>query len=126
MNCRSKGVVFVQGLHLWSHVGVFEHERLLGQSFMLDFKLWLNLDQAAIEDNLSATADYSIAILELQQLALNTTCLTLEHFSELILDHLETLYGQVPIHIILRKCSAPIPGFNGIVGVERFRNEPSL
>ena len=126
MNRLSNGVVVVNSLHLWSHVGVLDQERLFGQSFLLDFKLWLDLDKAAIEDNLSATADYSIAIIELQQLALNTNCFTLEHFSELILNHLEGLYGNIPMKIFLRKCSAPVPGFHGIVGVERYRNKPSI
>ena len=126
MNHLSKGVVCVKNLHLWSHVGVLDHERLLGQSFLLDFKIWCDLDQAAKEDSLSATADYSIAIIELQRLALNTQCKTLEHFSELILDQLESIYGQIPMHIFLQKCAAPIAGFNGIVGVERCRNEPPI
>ncbi len=126
MKRQSNGVIYVKDLHLWSHVGVLEHERILGQSFLLDFRLWVDLDKAAIEDDLSATADYSVAIFDLQQLALQLTCNTLEHFSELILDHLETLYGQIPMHVYLRKCSAPVPGFNGIVGVERSRYDPLL
>ncbi len=119
--CQSTGAIHVKDVDLWAHVGVLEQERLHGQSFLLDFSLWLNLEKAALQDDLSCTADYSLGIRQLQDLALQLNCNTIEHFSELILDRLESIYGPIPMQVFLRKCSAPIPGFDGIVGVERSR-----
>ena len=114
--------IHVQGLNLWSHVGVLDHERLLGQAFLLDFTIWLDLESAATKDDLSQTADYSLVIKSLQQLALEINCLTIEYFSELIFKNIEALYGVVPVKITLEKCCPPIDGFNGSVSITRSRN----
>ncbi len=123
IDSQPNGAIHVHHLNLWAHVGVLENERSLGQEFLVDFTIWLDMDRSAKEDNLSETADYSYAINKIQQLALETNCYTIEHFCELILDSLEALYGALPMNVFLRKCSAPVPGFNGSVGVERCRNK---
>ena len=68
-NCLPSGAIHVQGIHLWAHVGVLRSERLTGQLFSLDFSLWLDIDVASAEDDLAQTADYSLAISEIQQLS---------------------------------------------------------
>ena len=113
--------VVVRGLRLWAHVGVLEHERQMGQWFELDFSLGWDLKAAAVADDLSQTLDYSQAIQALQLQARGLRCLTLEHWSDRILQVLEDLYGTVPIWLELRKCQAPVPGFSGIVAVQRSR-----
>ena len=118
------GAIHVRDINLWAHVGVIEQERVFGQMFLLDFSLWLNMESVALNDELSQTADYSLAINDLQQFSFQLTCHTIEHFSELILNRLESIYGPLPMQVFLRKCSPPIPGFTGFVGVERFRHSP--
>ena len=113
--------VHVQGLRLWAHVGVLEHERALGQWFELEFWLGGDLSRAAVADDLAASYDYVSAIEALRQLCRSLVCRTLEHFSERILDSLEEVYGPIPIWLELRKCHAPIPGFDGTVSVCRQR-----
>lgn len=114
--------IHIRDLRLWAHVGVLEHERRDGQWFRVDITLHLDLSRAAVDDDLSASADYSLAIRDLQGLARTIRCLTIEHFSEQILDRLETLYGRVPTALILSKCAAPVPGFGGVVSVGRSRH----
>jgi len=114
----------VQGLRLWAHVGVLEHERALGQWFDVEFWLGGDLSRAAAADDLAASYDYVIGIDALRQLSRSLRCLTLEHFSERILETLEQQYGAIPIRLELRKCHAPIPGFSGTVSVRRQRRWP--
>ena len=114
--------IHVKGINLWAHVGVLEKERSLGQKFLVDFSLWIDLKQAARTDQLSYTADYSLAIKAIQRLSLDIKCLTIEAFGEKILDLLEELYGIVPIRVFLTKCDPPVEGFSGFVAVERKRN----
>ena len=114
--------ILVRGLRLWAHVGVLEHERQLGQWFELDLALGWDLAAAAAGDDLSATLDYSRAITALQHQARTIRCLTLEHWSERILELLEELYGPVPMALELRKCQAPVAGFTGNVAVRRRRH----
>ena len=124
MSALPRDRILVRNLRLWAHVGVLEHERLLGQWFELDLELGWDLSAAAASDDLSATLDYSQAITALQRQARTLRCLTLEHWSERILQLLEDLYGPVPMRLELRKCQAPVPGFTGSVAVRRQRHWP--
>ncbi|ABX08990.1 dihydroneopterin aldolase [Prochlorococcus marinus] len=116
------GVIDVEGLNLWSHVGVLERERLMGQYFILDFSVCVDVSSTVAKDDLTSTVDYSLAIKGLQQLSLACKSQTIESFSENILDFLEDLYGLVPIKIKLKKCHPPISGFSGSVSISRTRN----
>ena len=122
---HSLDVIRVDDLRLWAHVGVLEHERSDGQWFRLNLALYLDLSRAAASDALAATADYSLAVTALQGLAAEIRCETIEHFSERVFETLERLYGALPMHLRLSKCSPPIAGFTGTVSVERWRNRPS-
>ena len=112
----------VRDLRLWAHVGVLESERRDGQWFALDLSFQIDLSSAAADDDLGASLDYSEAIIALQDLARTIRCLTIEHFSEQVLDRLDALYGSVPIWLRLCKCSPPVAGFMGTVMVERSRH----
>ena len=114
--------IHVRGLRLWAHVGVLEQERRDGQWFSLDISLWSDLSSAAASDDLDSSLDYSLAIRSLQSLAREIRCLTIEHFSDRVLDRLEQLYGPVPVRLTLSKCASPVPGFDGVVAVERVRH----
>ena len=118
-------VLHVRDLRLWAHVGVLECERRDGQWFSLDLSFQLDLGSAAADDDLNATLDYSEAIISLQDLARTIRCLTIEHFSEQVLDRLEALYGSVPVWLRLCKCAPPVTGFTGTVTVERSRHGAS-
>ncbi len=119
---NDQGVIHIKGIRLWSHVGVLEEERILGQYFSLDISLWLNVSDAARKDDLSLTADYSLAIKGIYDIAFKLQCLTIESFSEHILNYLESLYGPIPMKIFLQKCNPPVFGFTGSVAIERSRN----
>lgn len=117
-------MIEVLDLKLWAHVGVLERERLEGQWFRLSFRLRSDLSAAARADDLSRSHDYSVAIRALQQQARHIRCLTIEHYSERILDLLEELYGPLAIELRLAKCRAPVAGFSGEVAVTRRRRWP--
>jgi 7,8-dihydroneopterin aldolase/epimerase/oxygenase len=112
----------VRCLRLWAHVGVLDFERREGQWFELDLELGVDLSAAGGSDGLADTLDYSQLITALQHQARSLICQTLEHYSERILDRIEELYGPVPIRLELRKCHAPVPGFDGVVAVRRSRH----
>ena len=114
--------IHVTDLRVWAHVGVLDHERREGQWFCLDLTLRLDLSEAARSDDLAATADYSLAVQAVQELARRLNCQTIEHFSDCVLDRLESIYGAIGMRVLLRKCAAPIPGFAGTVAVERHRH----
>ena len=114
--------IHIRDINLWAHVGVLESERINGQSFILDISFWLDLDESSKFDQLDKSIDYSEVIKAIQKLSFEIKCLTIEYFSDQILNVLESLYGKVPINILLKKCSPPINGFSGSVLIEKKRN----
>lgn len=48
----------LRGLSVRGRHGVFEHERVEGQEFVIDITLWMDLAEAAASDELSDTYDY--------------------------------------------------------------------
>ena len=116
--------IHLHALRLWAHVGVLERERELGQWFELSLSLWHDLGPAGRSDDLEHSLDYSLAIRALQEQARTIHCLTLEHYAERMMECIEQLYGPVSQRLILSKCAAPVPGFSGLVQVERWRHGP--
>lgn len=48
----------MRGLKVRGRHGVFEHERLHGQDFVIDITVWIDLAPAAASDELADTYDY--------------------------------------------------------------------
>ena len=112
----------INAINLWAHVGVLEEERINGQAFLLDLTIWLDLKLTSNHDDLENSVDYSIVVKKIQQLSLTINCKTIEYFTEIIINAIESLYGKLPIEITLTKCSPPIPGFTGSVSLTKKRN----
>ena len=91
--------IHIKDLDLWAHVGVLESERIHGQSFLLDVSFWLDLDESSKLDQLDKSIDYSEVINAIKNLSFEIKCLTIEYFSDQILNLLESLYGLSLIHI---------------------------
>ena len=119
---HNSSAIHIKDINLWAHVGVLEKERIHGQSFILDISFWLNLDEASKLDKLDKSIDYSELIKSVQKLSFEINCFTIEYFSDQILNVLESLYGKVPVNIMLKKCSPPIDGFTGSVLIEKKRH----
>ena len=118
--------IHIKDINLWAHVGVLEHERINGQRFLLDISFWIDLDESSKFDRLDKSIDYSEAIKAVQKLSFEIKCLTIEYFSDQILNLLESLYGPVPVKILLKKCNPPVDGFTGSVLIDKKRNVSSL
>ena len=51
--------VFARGLELMGRIGVFESEKTIPQSYLVDIEVELDLGEAGRSDELSASVDYS-------------------------------------------------------------------
>ena len=123
---KNLSAIHIKDINLWAHVGVLEKERLHGQSYLLDISFWLDLDESSRLDDLNKSLDYSLAIKAIQKLSFEINCLTIEFFSDQILNTLEALYGSIPMMLVLQKCSPPIDGYTGSVSIEKKRNFSTL
>ena len=101
--------ITIEGLEVWAHHGVLPHERELGQRFVLDLTVELDLGPAGASDDLSDTVDYgALARAVHERVAGERHDLierVAERVAELALDDPRVSAAEVTVH----KPSAPLP-----------------
>ena len=104
--------VLLQGIQFYGYHGVYEEERRLGQRFLVDVELRLDLSRAASEDDVSAGVDYSqvhavvLAIGTRQKYKLLETLAT--RIAAAILE-------QFPIQEVTVRATKPAPALPGVL-----------
>jgi dihydroneopterin aldolase len=114
--------VFVSGLVIHAHHGVMEHESKVGQRFVLDLELSLDLKDAARSDKLVDTVSYS-AIVETASRAFTAQSHRLvETAAGTVADALLEGFARVNrVQVTVRKPHAPIAAIFADVGVTLVR-----
>jgi dihydroneopterin aldolase len=119
--------VFVSGLLVHAHHGVMEHESKVGQRFMLDLELAIDLKDAARSDKLVDTVSYA-AIVETAGRAFTAQSYRLvEAAAGAVADALLAGFAAVTsVRVTVRKPHAPIAAIFADVGVTlvRTRDKP--
>jgi dihydroneopterin aldolase len=115
--------VFVSGLVIHAHHGVMEHESKVGQHFVLDLELSIDLKDAARSDKLVDTVSYS-AIVETASRAFTAqSCRLVEAAAGAVADALLAGFARVTsIRVTVRKPHAPIAAIFADVGVTLVRH----
>jgi len=115
--------ILLQNMMFYGFHGVHEYEREQGQRFYVDAEIAADLAQAAKDDNISATIDYTHVYNQIKEVMENHRFQLLEavsaHIAEAILK--ATIATEVTIRI--RKPSVPIPGPLDYVQVETSRRK---
>jgi 7,8-dihydroneopterin aldolase/epimerase/oxygenase len=115
--------VFVSGLVIHAHHGVMEHESKVGQRFVLDLELSIDLKDAARSDKLVDTVSYS-AIVEAASRAFTAQSYRLvEAAAGAVADALLAGFARATsIRVTVRKPHAPIAAIFADVGVTLVRD----
>jgi dihydroneopterin aldolase len=96
----------VSGLSLYTHVGVTDAEREVGQRLLVDLRLDVGDCDATITDRLEDTIDYSDASQQANLVAQQRTYKTLERLCAAIADRLLEKYDARSVWV---KASKPEP-----------------
>jgi dihydroneopterin aldolase len=114
--------IFVTGLVIHAHHGVMEHESKVGQRFVLDLELAIDLESAARSDKLVDTVSYA-AIVETASHAFTAQSYRLvEKAAGAVADALLAGFGRVDaVQVTVRKPHAPIAAIFADVGVTLVR-----
>ena len=107
----------IKNIKLWARVGVLEKEREFGQLFSLDVFLWSDFEECADSDDINKTIDYSLLINDIKDHAKVFSCMTIEKYSNEIVNLVERKYKPSRLEITLTKCNPPIIGFDGQVTI---------
>lgn len=114
--------IFVRGLLIHAHHGVMEHESKVGQRFVLDLELSIDLEDAAHSDKLVDTVSYA-AIVESTTRAFTAQSHRLvESAAGAVADALLADFARVTcVEVTVRKPHAPIAAIFTDVGVTLVR-----
>ncbi len=99
----------ITGLSLYTHHGVSEAEREVGQRLVLDLRLDVGESDATVTDRLEDTVDYSEVCQLVALLAQQRSYRTLERMCSAIADRLLADYRLEGVWVKASKPEPPIP-----------------
>ncbi|QTI68819.1 dihydroneopterin aldolase [Gordonia polyisoprenivorans] len=110
----------LKGLRVRGNHGVFEHERVDGQLFIVDATLWADLRAAAASDDLADTVDYGALAHQIHSIVAGPARNLIEtvgaEIADVVMDDERILACEIVVH----KPSAPIPlAFDDVAVVTR-------
>jgi len=111
-------VICVRGMRFFAYHGFFEEERKLGQRFVVN--LWLHLDLRPVgqSGNLHDTVDYGSAYEVVRQVVEGEPVQLLEVLAERIANRLLASYGKLEgVVVEVEKPGAPVPGVLDTVAI---------
>ncbi|MDX6670003.1 MAG: 7,8-dihydroneopterin aldolase/epimerase/oxygenase [Solirubrobacteraceae bacterium] len=113
----------IGGLSLYTHLGVSEEERKVGQRTVLDLRLDVGESDATLTDRLEDTVDYA-EVCQTVALVSQGTFRTLERLCSAVADRLLAEYDVESVWVKAAKPEPPIPLPVEEVAVEVWR-EPA-
>lgn len=105
-----------QGRH-----GLLEQEQREPQPFEVDVELLLNLQPAAVDDDIEQTIDYGAVFDHVRQIVESTSFRLLEALAEAIAHELLVDFPIAEVGVTVRKPRVPIEGQLDYAGVEIHR-----
>lgn len=115
----------IHNLRCYGYTGYLPEENQLGQWFVIDLSLTLDLTAASQSDDLNDSLDYAQVIAQVSQLVKTARFKTIERLAGAIADHLLATAPQVTQLILqLTKLTPPIPDFSGQVSIRLQRQRP--
>ena len=118
--------VFVSGLVIHAHHGVMEHESKVGQRFVLDLELSIDLKNAARSDKLVDTVSYSAIVETASRAFTGQSYRLVEAAAGAVADALLAGFARVTsVRVTVRKPHAPIAAIFADVGVTLVRSRES-
>lgn len=110
----------LRGLTVRGNHGVFEHERIDGQDFIVDITVWIDLAAAAASDDLSDTLDYGALATQAAAIIAGPPRNLIETVSAEIAEGVMVDERVHAVEVVLHKPNAPIPlAFNDVAVVAR-------
>jgi len=103
--------IMLEGMQFYGYHGVNPEERVLGQRFLIDVALFVNLRGAGSSDDLSQSISYSEVYRQVKEIAEGEPRNLIEAVAEDIASRLlETFPLAFALTVTVRKPEAPIKG----------------
>jgi dihydroneopterin aldolase len=110
--------IFVTGLLIHAHHGVMEHESKVGQRFVIDLELSLDLTEGSHSDRLSDTVSYSAIVDTATEVFTRRNYRLIEAAGGDVADAILAHFPKInAVRITVRKPHAPIAAIFGDAGI---------
>lgn len=114
--------IFLRGIELFGHHGLYPEEAKLGQRFIVDIDWWLDVHDAAEHDDYEETVGYDKVFETVTRVSSEQRYHIIEAFAEAIASAVLKRFPRVEkVRVEVHKPSAPIAGVFRDVGVEIVR-----
>jgi len=121
-DAQTEVVIEVSGLSLYTHHGVSEAEREIGQRLVVDLRLEVGEVDATVTDMVDDTVDYGEVCQTVALVAQQRSYRTLERLCAAIADRLLADFGADRVMVRCAKPEPPIPLSVEEVSVELWRD----
>ncbi|MGN6094623.1 MAG: dihydroneopterin aldolase [Bosea sp. (in: a-proteobacteria)] len=112
------GSILIEKLDIYAYHGFFSEEERLGQRFILDLVLDVDLRAAAKSDRLADTVDYGRAVTLIGEVFTARRYHLLEGAARAVAFALFDAFAPISgVEVTLRKPAPPIPATLGAVGI---------
>jgi len=100
----------LNGMKFFAYHGVNEQERIVGNTYLVNLKLGLDMTKACQSDQLEDTLNYAKVYKQVAAV-MQIPCKLIEHLAEKICLQLRNTFTEIQyIEIRLKKCHPPIVG----------------
>ncbi|RJX21489.1 MAG: dihydroneopterin aldolase [Ammonifex sp.] len=110
--------VFIEGMSFFAKHGVLPAEREIGQKFLVDVVLFLDLAPAGNADDLEQAVDYLAVYREVEKVVCGRSYRLLETLAEAVAAAVMEAFPVNQVGVRVKKPGAPLPGCFDSVGVE--------
>lgn len=116
--------IVLEGIEVFAHHGVLEHEKHLGQAFVVDVALELDLAPAGRSDDLQDTVDYGHLAGRVAEVVAGGPHDLVEAVAERVADVALADQRVSAVEVVVHKPHAPLPVVAREVRVEVRRERP--
>jgi dihydroneopterin aldolase len=115
--------IFFNGMRFYAYHGVYPEENRLGQRFVVDLEIGLDLAPAGRNDDLAQTVNYAEVYEAVRLEVEEKQVRLLETLAENIAGMLLERFSLEEVRVRVTKPDPPIPGHYDAVGVEIVRRK---
>jgi dihydroneopterin aldolase len=118
--------IFITGIVIDARHGVMDHETEVGQRFIIDLELSIDLSESAHTDRLSDTVSYASVVATATAAFKDTNYKLLERAAGAVSDAIFEVFPRIDaVKVTVHKPHAPIAAIFEDVGVVLIRKRPS-
>lgn len=113
--------ILISGISFYGYHGVSGEEQILGQQFLVDVELSLDLRPAGSSGDLTQTVDYADVVKRVAAIGRTRRFQLLEALAEATATDLLELDKVQEVRVRVVKCTPPLPDLAGSAAVEIVR-----